>query len=162
MSAATLPRSRSRAVTLRDWHANISAFIAPVVVFYAISGALQIFNLHESHGTYVAPAIIVSMGRLHKNQVIAAPPARAGSGARSEAPPGGPTGGGPPGGGPPGERKTAPTTLALKWLFCIEALGLATTTVLGAWIGLTHAKRKRTIVALLIAGAVIPIVLIVL
>ena len=128
-----------------------------MVVFYALSGALQIFDLHESHGGYTAPAVLSAIGRLHKNQVLAAPP-------RRRAPAGAP---GAPGMSPKGDGAAQPApavalkTLLLKWLFCIEALALAFTTVLGAIIGLTHAKRKRTIVALLAAGTLVPIVLLV-
>ena len=142
------------ATALRTWHANISSFIAPMVFFYALSGSLQIFDLHESHGSYHAPAVVTAIGRLHKNQVFAPVPPRN----RRPGSPAARAVGGPPG-GPPAERISVPT-LMLKWLFFVEALGLATTTIFGVWIGLTHAKRKRTVVALLVAGTVLPLALI--
>jgi hypothetical protein len=142
------------ATALRTWHANISSFIAPMVFFYALSGSLQIFDLHESHGSYHAPAIVTAIGRLHKNQVFA-PPAPRNRPAGAAA---GRVGGGP--GGPPPNERVSLATLMLKWLFFVEALGLAATTIFGVWIGLTHAKRKRTVVALLVAGTVLPLALI--
>ncbi len=147
---------------LRIWHAYISAFIAPVVVCFALSGAIQIFDLHQSREGYTAPAFFVAIGQIHKNQRL--PSARDLGGPKRGAQfgaPGGPGQTGGPGGGPPRElRAPKPATLVLKWLFLIEALGLATTTVLGTWIGLTLAKRRRTILVLLAAGTVLPIVLI--
>jgi hypothetical protein len=148
---------KASGAALRSWHANISAFIAPMIFFYALSGALQIFGLHQSHGSYHAPAFITAIGRLHKDQVFAPVPPRD----RPPRPAAAGGGSGPPGGPPPEERTSVPT-LMLKWLFLVEALGLATTTFFGVWIGLTHAKRKRTVVALLVAGTVLPLVLIVL
>ena len=117
-----------------------------MVFFYALSGSLQIFDLHESHGSYHAPAIVTAIGRLHKNQVFA-PPAPRNRPAGAAA---GRVGGGP--GGPPPNERVSLATLMLKWLFFVEALGV--------WIGLTHAKRKRTVVALLVAGTVLPLALI--
>jgi hypothetical protein len=154
--SASAPRmTRPLGLVLRDWHSNISAFIAPVVVCFALSGAIQIFDLHQSRDGYTAPAFFVAIGQIHKNQRL--PGTHAPRGMKPAGSPGGP--GGP--GGPPKEPSAPkPATLVLKWLFFIEALGLATTTVLGTWIGLTHAKRRRTMLALLAAGAVLPIVLI--
>jgi hypothetical protein len=98
----------------------------------------------------------MAIGQIHKNQRL--PGTHAPSGAMRGPMPGGP--GGPQGGPPQEPPAPKPATLVLKWLFFIEALGLATTTVLGTWIGLTLAKRRRTMLALLAAGTVVPIVLI--
>ncbi len=153
--------TRPLGLVLRDWHSNISAFIAPVVVCFALSGAIQIFDLHQSREGYTAPAFFVAIGQIHKNQRL--PGTHAPGGAKRAGAPGeigGVGGAGGPGGPPKEPPAPKPATLVLKWLFFIEALGLATTTVLGTWIGLTHAKRRRTMLALLAAGTVLPIALI--
>jgi hypothetical protein len=157
--SASAPRTtRPLGLVLRDWHSNISAFIAPVVVCFALSGAIQIFDLHQSRDGYTAPAFFVAIGQIHKNQRL--PGIHAPGGMKRAGAPGGPGGPGEPGGPPKDAPAPKPATLVLKWLFFIEALGLATTTVLGTWIGLTHAKRRRTMLGLLAAGTVLPIVLI--
>ncbi len=52
------------------------------------------------------------------------------------------------------------STMLLKWFFLAVAIGLACSTGLGLWIGLTHPINRRTGWALVAAGAVIPILLI--
>jgi hypothetical protein len=136
---------------LRAWHANISVFIAPTVLFFALSGSLQIFDLHEAHGSYVPTRFLASIGRLHKQQVFAPPPERKPSGTGARRPAEQPK---------PPERIPLPTQL-LRWLFFLEALGLAATTALGLVIGITHAKRSRTAWILLGAGIALPAVLLI-
>jgi hypothetical protein len=159
-SALLVTPKRPLGAYFREWHSYISAFIAPMMLFFASSGALQIFNLHESHGGYVAPAIIRATARIHKDQEAGTEPAR-----RFEdrvpggvQPPFGSRRGEGPGGG---EGRTWSTpTLFLKWLFFLEACALVITTLLGIWIGVVHAKRQRTIIALLVAGTLLPSILI--
>ncbi len=148
------------AASLRISHTYISAFITPMVLFFALSGTLQIFSLHEAHGGYVPPAFLAAIGRLHKDQALALPakhsrPAHTGT-------EGAPAGAGAPDAGPPmnhSERKPI-AVYALKWLFALEAVGLVATTLFGVVIGLTHAKRKRTTLILLIVGTVLPAILV--
>lgn len=140
-----------RLAAIRQWHSYIGAFIAPSVLFFALTGSLQLFSLHEAHGAYVPAPVIEKLGMLHKDQVFAAKPKR------PPAASAGPAKAKPAEAKP--EKKTKPTTLALKWLFLAVAAGLAVSTCLGLWMGLLHNRRKGVILALLIAGAVIPTVL---
>lgn len=55
---------------LRQIHAYIGALIAPSLLFFAFTGALQLFSLHEAHGNYQPPAIIERLARVHKDQVF--------------------------------------------------------------------------------------------
>ena len=55
--------------SIRLWHSYIGILIAPSVIFFALTGALQIFSLHESHGTYTPPALIEKLSSMHKDQV---------------------------------------------------------------------------------------------
>src|SRR5580698_2249190 len=57
---------------LRKWHAYIGLLIAPSVLFFALTGALQIFNLHEAHGTYTPALLIEKLSAVHKDQVFEA------------------------------------------------------------------------------------------
>jgi hypothetical protein len=134
-----------------------------MVMFYALSGALQIFDLHQSHDGYTAPSLMTAVGRLHKQQVFApqvprqSPSPFASRSVRNNAP--GVTRRGEPQGRQKGRAPSA-ATLVLKWLFFFEGLGLAATTALGTWIGLTQAKRRRAILALLMLGIILPLLLI--
>jgi hypothetical protein len=47
----------------------------------------------------------------------------------------------------------------LKCFFLVVALGLATSTLLGLWMGLTHIRHKRTGWWLLAIGIILPTVL---
>jgi hypothetical protein len=139
--------------SIRVWHNYIGILVAPSVIFFALTGALQIFSLHESHGSYTPPALIEKLSSMHKDQVFELkhhdehkPKAESKDGLQSP---------------PPEEHEKSPTlnTMLLKWFFLFVALALTTSTVLGLWIGLTNMQRKRTGWWLLLAGIVLPIAL---
>jgi hypothetical protein len=37
---------------IRRWHSYIGLFIAPSVLFFSLTGAVQLFSLHEAHDKY--------------------------------------------------------------------------------------------------------------
>jgi hypothetical protein len=138
--------------SIRLWHTYIGILIAPSVIFFALTGAMQIFNLHEAHGRYEPPALIEKLSSIHKDQVFAQKQHK------EHAEPGSP---------PPGvaehenEHDEGPVlgTILLKWFFLFVALALTASTLLGLWIGLTHLQRKRTGRWLLLAGIALPVAL---
>jgi hypothetical protein len=139
--------------SIRTWHTYLGILIAPSVLFFSLTGALQIFSLHESHGSYQPPAVIEKLGMLHKDQVFAQKPhhepePKAGN---KDQPPG----------PPEDEDEPALNTELLKWFFLVVALGLATSTSLGLWMGLTHVRHKRTGWVLLAAGVIVPVALVI-
>lgn len=145
---------------IRQWHTYLSLITAPSIIFFALTGILQIFSLHEARGTYHPPAFIEKLGRVHKDQVFALRPER-------PAP-------------PPAAAEASPAPMAehhhdddddqvamipvylLKWFFTLVALSLTITAGLGLYIGLSNARRKKTGWVLVAIGAVIPIALILL
>jgi hypothetical protein len=137
--------------SIRLWHSYIGILIAPSVIFFALTGALQIFSLHESHGTYTPPALIEKLSSMHKDQVFKQKhhDEHKAESKSDQQPPA------------PQEHEEGPTlgTVFLKWFFLFVALALTSSTVLGLWIGLTHMKRKRTGGWLLLAGVVLPVAL---
>lgn len=151
-------RAALRAASLRSIHTYIGAFIAPSVLFFAATGALQLFSLHEAHGDYKPPRLFEQLGSIHKDQRFAKPE-------RREPPP------------PKGAAAAKPDhddaddhdddhdagpslrTLALKWLFLAVAAGLIVSTSLGVWMALTFSRRKAVVWALLIAGAALPLLI---
>jgi uncharacterized iron-regulated membrane protein len=58
-------------MTIRRWHSYIGLFISPSVLFFALTGASQIFNLHEAHGSYHPLALVEKLSSVHKDQVYA-------------------------------------------------------------------------------------------
>ena len=56
---------------LRLIHSYTAILVASSILFFALSGAMQLFDLHEPHGRYRPPALIEKLGELHKNQIFA-------------------------------------------------------------------------------------------
>ena len=144
--------------SIRTWHTYLGILIAPSVLFFALTGALQLFSLHEAHGTYHPRPVIEKLSSVHKDQVYAL-------GHHEQPPPEAPAAGTQPANDAhppaPAEHEDEPAigTPLLKWFFLVVALGLATSTVLGLWMGLTHIRHKRTGWWLLAIGVVVPLVL---
>jgi hypothetical protein len=136
---------------LRQWHAYIGLFIAPSILFFALTGALQIFNLHEAHGSYRPAVVLEKLSAVHKDQVFEEP--------HDHPPP-------PPAAGradehPPSEEgdKISGATLALKWFFLAVAVCLVASTLIGVWMGTTQIRRKATAWILILAGTLVPLCL---
>ena len=60
-TAAAPRRAASRAMQVRQLHMLLGMFIAPSVLYFALTGAVQLFSLHEAHGTYRPPALIEAL-----------------------------------------------------------------------------------------------------
>jgi hypothetical protein len=160
MAARPTPRSTGRfgPASLRQYHAYIGAFIAPSVLFFAATGSLQLFSLHEAHGGYTPPPLIEKLSAVHKDQRFAAkadhaaPKPAAAAGVKAET-----------ASAPDHDHdhpKAVPLRdLALKWLFLAVAIGLIVSTSIGVWMALSFNRRKGVIWALLILGAALPVLI---
>ena len=140
--------------TVRRWHTYIGLFIAPSVLFFSLTGAVQLFSLHEAHGSYRPAAIVEKLSSVHKDQVFAF------GGHHVDAEPQGEAGkpGADPGPGPhDDDDRTPAATLMLKWFFLLVSLGLVLSTALGIWMGLTQIRKTRLALLLLAAGTLIPV-----
>jgi hypothetical protein len=141
--------------SIRTWHTYLGILIAPSVLFFALTGALQIFSLHEAHGTYHPLPLVEKLASVHKDQVFAL-------GHHEEPPPAAtPQAGGDAHPPAPAEHEDEPAigTPLLKWFFLVVALGLTTSTLLGLWMGLTHLRHRRIGWWLLAFGVAVPLVL---
>ena len=136
---------------LRRIHTWIGMLIAPSVLFFATTGALQLYSLHEAHGAYTPPPLLEALGSLHKDQKLPAPPHPEAAGAPAahehhhdddDA-------------GPP-----KPATALLKIVFLGVATGLIVSTLLGLWMALQDRLRRRTNLVLLAVGVVAPLALV--
>jgi hypothetical protein len=136
---------------IRRFHSYFGAFIAPSILFFALTGSLQLFTLHEAHGDYRPPAVIEKLGMLHKDQVFAAKPKRPAPAAAQAPKPAAPSTEAHHDAGP----KTS--TLALKWFFLFIAASLVVSTCLGLWMALAYSANKGVLWLAFLAGAAIPV-----
>jgi hypothetical protein len=115
---------------IRQIHFYLGVFFAPLVILFALSGALQTFRLQESPkgSAYIPPAWIVKLADIHKDQRAA-----------HEA----------------GSRPSA----TLKWFVVLMAVGLISTSLLGIYMAFKYNRDKRLVFGLIILGFVIPFVL---
>ena len=141
--------------SIRIWHNHLGVFIAPSILFFSITGAWQLFSLHEAEGTYAPPAIIEKLSSVHKDQIFV----RTKRDVERDSAAASTQQAGPSQPAPDDEEKTPIPTLLLKWFFLLVAVSLSVTTLLGLWMGLRHPARRRRAWWFLITGAIIPIVL---
>ncbi len=134
---------------LRRWHTYLGAFIAPSILFFAFTGALQLFSLHEAHDGYQPAPVIEKLAQLHKNQVFALK--------HRGPPPGKAPASGASGPAVPHDDQPAIRTYVLKWFFLLVALELIVSTAFGIWIGLSRRRGRKTTIGLIAAGCVLPL-----
>ena len=140
------------ALMVRQLHLYLGVFFAPALLFFAVTGALQTFSLHESHGDYRPAPLIEKLGEVHKNQRFALKPKRPDkpkAAAKADRTP-----------------TVAPPTplpvLVVKWFAFATAMGLIGSVLLGLWMGLTQSRNRALALALLAAGVVVPVALLLL
>ncbi|HEY6413822.1 MAG TPA: PepSY domain-containing protein [Edaphobacter sp.] len=141
-------------------HLYLGVFITPALIFFAFTGALQTFSLHETTrgSSYKPPAWIVTLGQLHKKQTTVVPvrklppPEKAATPADKSQ-----RGSGAPAQPTPAVPK--PHTLPLKIFFLLVSIGLFTSTISGLYLSYKYIRNRCLVTAVLVAGTVIPIIL---
>lgn len=147
--------------SIRAVHHYLGLFFAPTILFFAITGGLQMFGLHEiaRGSSYIPPNILVHLSQLHKKGTLYFPP-------RKTAPPNSvrpdaakqnnlkpetskPTQAPPP----------PPNPLPTKIFFAATALALTLSTCTGLIMSWKYARRKSIVLLTLVAGVVIPAIL---
>ena len=131
-------------------------FLAPTVILFAFSGALQIFRLQEAPpgSTSQPPSWIVFLAGVHKDQrAESAPPAKPAPPAAEAAP--APKPAAPPEGQPARRKRST----ILMWFFALAAIGIITSTVLGIVMAFKYNRDRRVIWTLLAAGTLLPVVM---
>lgn len=140
---------------IKQLHLYLGLFLAPSVIFFAFSGALQIFRLQDSKpgSTYQPPSWIVALAGVHKDQRFETQrPAR-------PAPPAGEAAAAPRPAAPASQPPVNRPSTALKWFFLLEAIGVITTTILGIMMAFKYNRGRRLIWGLLALGIILPIAL---
>ena len=159
MSASTttprLPvQKKTSASTLRavrKIHLYFGLFISPAILFFAFTGAVQTLSLHEAAGSsYKPPAVLAELGYLHKHGAFAMPVPD------------------PPKADKPGEKTPKSETilankqrqhLPMKIFFLLVSIGLLTSTSTGIYMSYKYNRSKVLVTGALLAGIVIPMVL---
>lgn len=140
--------------SVRQYHRYFGIFFTPAIIFFAFSGALQTLGLHESHDPAARPiAWIEWMGSVHKDQRV--PPAAESKGAADH----GPAAPHAEHRGPKPPPESGPSPIPLKAFVLLLALGLITSSALGAVIALNSPATRRTSFILLALGTIVPILL---
>ncbi len=147
--------------TARLTHLYLGVFISPAILFFALTGAIQTFSLHETTqgSSYQPPKWAMTLAQIHKKQTTVIPPKKqppAGKQAANNAP------------AKPEEPTTPPTrlpnlnprALPLKFFFLLVSLGLFTSTFTGLYMSWKYARNHRpAIVIVFLSGIVLPILL---
>jgi hypothetical protein len=138
---------------VRQIHNYVGLFFAPMILLFALSGALQTFRLQETHDPTAPPPArwIVWMASVHKDQQ---PPRD-----QPKRPP-------PPSGAhteqhraPPPATRRLLSPLPLKIFVTALSIGLILSTLLGITIALTNPLTRRVSIFLLAAGTIMPLLL---
>ena len=125
--------------TIRLAHYYAGVFFAPWLIFFAFTGVLQVFKLHETYlqtpgaqGDWVA-----WMSQVHKEAKLI-PPRAAPANPR-----------------PPREEKSGP----FKWFAALMGVSLIGIALAGLWIAFNYPRRRRSFSITLLAGIVVPMLL---
>ena len=151
---------------IRLAHHYIGVFFAPTILFFAITGSLQMFGLHETsrRSSYVPPAILVHLSQLHKKGTLYLPPRKAAPPVSTKAD--GPKLDSPKSDAPkapsPAPAPPSPSPLPMKIFFGITALALVISTCTGLFMSWKYAQRKAVVGGVFLAGTVCPLLLLLL
>ena len=140
--------------TVRLIHMYLGVFLAPSILFFAFTGALQSFSLHESHrANYTPPTWLLHLAQMHKNQTLEIPVKKpAPPTALQTAPPKPPA---PKPAGPPAKDIHAPSPM--KFYFLFVALGLVVSTLLGLYMSYKFNRNRTAVTGTLLAGIIVPV-----
>jgi hypothetical protein len=152
---------------IRLLHLYLGVFVAPSLLFFAFTGALQTFSLHETTrgSSYKPPAWIVTLAQIHKKQtpVVPArklpPPDKPAADKASPSPALAPQ---QPNSSPHPADAPAPKShkpLPLKIFFLLVAIGLFTSTLTGIYMSYRYLRNRLLITAILLAGILVPVLL---
>ena len=143
-------------------HLYLGVFITPALIFFAFTGFIQTFSLHETTrgSDYKPPKILAQLGQLHKKQTLVLPNRRPqGPSPTADKPrdPAAPQATSPKAvDGPPASPKNL---LPMKLFFALVSVGLLSSTITGLYMSYKFVRNKPLITGTLVAGIVIPILL---
>jgi hypothetical protein len=142
-------------VWARKLHLYSGVLLAPAILFFAVTGLIQVFDLHKPQPAtgYQPPALVVRLGALHKDQTFALPHKAEGAKVRKAK-------GGGEASPPPAPKPMGAALVLLKGFAAAVAVGLAVTTLLGLYMAYRFSRGPWLVTGLFLAGIVIPVALI--
>ena len=140
----------------RQLHLYLGVFTAPALLFFAVTGGLQTFNLQEATrgSQYVPPRWLVVAVQLHKKQTTDVPvhrPRPALTPMSASAPAAAQTG--------PAQQAPRRHSVPLKIFFVLVALSLALSCLSGLYMAWRYSRNAWRLAAIFLAGTVVPILL---
>jgi hypothetical protein len=154
--------------TIRQVHNYVGMFFAPAILFFSISGAFQVLGMHEDRGHGQPMPWVAWMASVHKDQQLphawpegggqkpgAGGPEAADQGksnASDHHPQGPDAHGGPP------HHPDGGFSVLKAFVLCM-ALGLISSASLGIVIAFTNPNTRRLNSAIIAAGALLPVAL---
>jgi hypothetical protein len=157
-------------LTLRQLHRYLGVFFTPAILFFAFSGALQTFGLHESEQRGAPPPVawIAALASVHKDQHLpevrtqALAPAPTDAHADEHAQGDAEARAAAPGAGQaaaPASHEATKSPLPLKLFVLALAIGLCATSLVGLTIALSNPRSRRPTALMLVLGTLLPLVL---
>jgi hypothetical protein len=154
--------------SVRQIHLYLGVFTAPALLFFAFTGALQTFSLHETTrgSSYKPPAWAVTLAQIHKKQTPIVPVRRLPlinhPTEKSTTPDRQTLSATPPAPKPPdaAPQKTH-NALPLKIFFLFVAMSLFVSTLTGIYMSYKYVRNGRLITAILAAGMILPVLLVI-
>jgi hypothetical protein len=143
--------------SIRQVHLYLGVFIAPAILFFAVTGALQTVSLHETTkgSSYKPAAWIVALAQVHKKQTMHVP-------LQKLQPAPQPVAADKPQKSVPAQDKPAQTdthSLPMKVFFLLVSVGLVTSTFSGLYMSYKYCRNRVVMTVLLVAGIVVPVAL---
>ncbi len=136
----------------RQIHLYLGVFTAPAILFFAFTGVLQTFSLHDpsTDGSYKPAAWIVTLAQIHKKQTIQLPLPKSKPAARLQKKAGTPD---------EADDRPAHNPWPLKIFFLMVGIALFLSTLTGLYMSYQRKRSRVLLVMLFLAGIVVPIVL---
>lgn len=155
----------------RQIHLYVGIFSAPALLFFALSGTLQTFSLHQGskRSDYKPPHWISVMAELHKNQTMQLSPHKALPISPSSSPK--PERSAAPDEGPKRVSKEPAVVrmkvvgaavrhpLPLKIFFGIVSFGFFLSVLTGIYMSYRYSRNRILVTGILLAGLLIPVLL---
>jgi hypothetical protein len=148
----------------RQIHLYTGIFLSPAILFFALTGALQSFSLHETTrgSDYKPPTWIVTLSQLHKHQTTTLParkPHPASDAAKPDTPKSDKHSNASSPATPQPPATPEKTHLPMKIFFLLVAIGLFISTLTGIFMSYRFTRNKLVVTALLLAGIIVPLIL---
>lgn len=161
--------------TTRAVHLYLGIFTAPMLLFFAITGGLQSFGLHETSrsSSYTPPAWLATMAQLHKKQTTVMPVRRPRPPEAQVAAPNPDAAAAKPVVDAPVEARATTANqpaehadakpkknlLPMKIFFGLMSLGLLTSVLSGLYMAWRYSRKPRLFSTVLFAGIIVPLLL---